>query len=149
MTLLLDSDRGRYAKGLLVLLVFFIFRVLGQLIQAVHPISLLPSFDAWQGSRLPYWMLLSSQIIIIFLFSTILLRILKGTTRPSLALGRVLLVIGTLYFGVMIVRLFVGTFFLPDHDWFGARIPAFFHLVLSSFVLLLGRFHYRCYEDTV
>jgi len=43
----------------------------------------------------------------------------------------------------MLFRLVAGLTFVTNHSWFSARIPTFFHLVLASFLLLLGSFHYK------
>ena len=33
-----------------------------------------------------------------------------------------------------------GLTFLADHPWFAKSLPAFFHVVLASFLLLLGHY---------
>ena len=44
---------------------------------------------------------------------------------------------------VMLFRLIVGLTIAPEHNWFGARIPTFFHTVLASFLVTVGVFHYQ------
>lgn len=67
----------------------------------------------------------------------------KKRTIPHYWRGIWLLTFGSIYFLLMLFRLIVGFTFAPDHPWFGAWIPAFFHMVLASFVLLVGHFHYK------
>ena len=61
---------------------------------------------------------------------------------PHRKVGLILLVLGAIYFTVMLVRLLIGLFVLPEHSWFGKTLPAVFHLVLASFVLLVGYYHF-------
>lgn len=57
-------------------------------------------------------------------------------------MGIVLLLLGTLYFSVMLIRLLVGFADMSEAVWFHRPIPSIFHLVLATFVLLVGHFHY-------
>ncbi len=52
------------------------------------------------------------------------------------------MILGLLYFMAMAFRLVIGFAVAPNHPWFGALIPAFFHLVLASFMMLVGHFHH-------
>ncbi|MCY4625892.1 MAG: hypothetical protein OXC99_12960 [Chloroflexi bacterium] len=52
---------SRYLPWMLALTALFVARVLAQALQWVSPVSFLPSFDAWQGSSLPYPALFASQ----------------------------------------------------------------------------------------
>ena len=125
----------------MVLFLFFCFRVTAQLIQAWSPVEFLPPFDSWESGAVPYWLLCVSQAVIILVCARVMWRLYVGVTTPSARTGRVLLVVGGIYFGLMCVRLIMGLTVAPDHFWFGARLPTMFHLVLACFMLVYGRFH--------
>ena len=67
--------------GLLTLL--FAARVLGQALQRWWPQSFMPPFDAFQGSGLPYPVLLFAQLIILALMMRAALRVGVGALSPS------------------------------------------------------------------
>ena len=67
----------------------------------------------------------------------------KGRILARRKLGVWLLALGGIYFSVMLFRLISGFTFAANHHWLGAHIPSFFHIVLASFVLLVGHFHYK------
>lgn len=135
--------QSSYFKLLVVLFLLFCFRVAAQLTQAFHPVTFLPSFSAWQSGALPYWVLVTCQLAIIIACVLVLLKFAKGTMSPDRNTGKICLVLGMIYLSVMLFRLIAGLTFAAGHSWFGARIPTFFHIVLASFLLVLGHFHYR------
>ncbi len=130
-----------YARGLWLLTVLFGFRVVAQLVQAWQPVEFLPSFEAWHSGTLPYGWLMGTQFLILAMCLRIVWRLVHGTVVPSSRRGHLLLVFGSIYFGGMCIRLFLGTTVASEHEWFGATLPTVFHLVLGSFVILYGRFH--------
>jgi len=136
-----QSNHRAYAQILTALLLLFCFRVAAQLIQAWSPVDVLPPFDAWASGAVPYWLLCVSQAIVILICAGAIRRLSVGEVVPSAKIGRVLLLVGGIYFGLMSVRLIVGLTIAPDHFWFGARLPTLFHLVLAGFILVYGRFH--------
>jgi hypothetical protein len=142
------ASRFVCAKILTVLFLLFCFRVSAQLIQAWIPVGFLPPFDSWESGALPYWLLCVSQAIIIFVCARVIWRLYVGMTVPSAKTGRVLLVIGSIYFGLMCIRLIIGLTVAPDHFWFGARLPTLFHFVLACFMLVYGRFHAAAGRET-
>jgi hypothetical protein len=131
------------AAALWLLVVLFAFRLVAQLIQRLMPVECLPPFAAWQGSGLSYWVLLLAQAIILIAMVTTAWRIGSGRLVPRERSGRMYLAFGAIYFGTMAVRLAVGVLDLSPHRWFATTLPAFFHLVLATFVLTLGYFHRR------
>lgn len=48
-----------------ILLCLFICRVLAQLLQVTYPVSWLPEVQHWQGSSLPYPVLLASIVLVL------------------------------------------------------------------------------------
>lgn len=132
----------RYFPWLLVLLGLFVFRTLAQLVQSVYPVPFLPPFGAWHGAVMPYPLLVIIQVVIIVALTIILWRVRSDAIVPSQWKYRVCFILGGIYFSFMAFRLFAGLTFLSDHPWYSRSLPAFFHVVLASFILLLGRYIY-------
>jgi len=133
----------RYYPWMLALVGLFAMRVLAQLIQAVHPTPVLPPFDAWHGAVLPYSLLLAVQVALILVLVWIVRRVRNDTLAPKPWQYRVCFLFGGLYFSFMAFRLVVGLTVLADHAWFSKSLPAFFHVVLATFVLMLGHYIYK------
>jgi hypothetical protein len=127
------------AAGFFILSFLFGLRVLGQAVQRWFPVSFLPSFDAFQGSRLPYSVLLSAQIIIFGGMLAVCRRALSGSLEPNVRRGFAIALVGTIYMTGSILRIVIGLLLPTASHWFRAWIPGFFHLVLAAFVLLLAR----------
>ena len=136
-----NSASPAYVAILWVLSLLFLLRTIGQLIQYLSPVEWLPQLEAWQGSTLPYGFLLFSQLIILAVMVLITRQHASGCVRKSASKGKWLLAFGAIYFAVMTSRLVIGLAHLSMHPWFYKFIPAFFHLVLASFVLLIAGFH--------
>ena len=133
--------RAIYVQILQGLLGLFTFRVAAQLLQSIHPVGFLPGFDQWQSGALPYPILVFSQLIIIGICILLIRGIRTGSTSPKSGTGIIWLVIGGVYFAVMFIRLILGATISDGHEWWDAPIPAFFHLILAGFLLVLGFFH--------
>lgn len=134
---------SRYTPWLRACYALFIFRVSTQLIQKFYDLPFLPPFEAWYSGALAYPWLLVSQILIIAIMGWLILGFSKGWVVARRKLGIWLLALGSVYFLVMLFRLIAGFTFAAQHSWLGAHIPAFFHILLASFVLLVGHFHYH------
>ncbi len=135
------SFRRRYVVVLSGLLLMFSLRVFAQLLQAWSPVEALPPFEDWASGALPYWVLVVCQVLIIIVCARVIWRLHVGLIVPSVTTGKVLLILGSIYFGLMCLRLIIGLTVATDHYWFSARLPTFFHLVLAGFVLAYGWFH--------
>ena len=144
-----DAIYRRYALSLGVLLSLFLFRVAAQLLQFLHPVDLLPPFESWQSGALPYGWLLFSQLLIVAVFSRILMLFAKRTLVGDRKVGKWLLSTGATYGTIMAFRLVAGLTFASEVHWFAVKLPTLFHLVLASFLLTLGHFHYRFGHDRV
>ncbi|HWQ37780.1 MAG TPA: hypothetical protein VNM24_04085 [Burkholderiales bacterium] len=135
---------SRRHAGLLALLTgLFALRVAGQAVQRWIPQAFLPAFEAFQGSRLPYWSLLSAQIVILAVMVRVCWRAANGTLIVNPRLGRILLWAGAVYMAGSLLRLLVGLAMPAAPAWFTAWIPAVFHVVLAGFVLTVARYHPR------
>lgn len=139
----LPLARHKLAVILWILLALFCFRVTAQLIQGIYPLSLLPPFERWHSAKMPYGVLLSLQLIIIFVCSKTALNIYRGTSARRPVLGKFLFVGGSLYFFIMVARLSLGITVFSEHPWFSQHIPTFFHFVLATFSLLVSNYHFQ------
>jgi hypothetical protein len=133
----------RCAALLWALSFLFALRVLGQAVQRWAPQPLLPAFDEFQGSSLPYWLLLSAQILILAAMTLISWRVQAGMLAPSARAASVLAWAGGIYMAGSLVRIAVGLAVPAAPDWFRTWIPAIFHVVLAGFVLTLAVYHRR------
>lgn len=139
-----ESTHPRCYSALLWLLTgLFAMRVAGQAIQRWLPQPFLPSFHAFQGSSLPYWGLLSAQLLILGVMMRIAWRIQAGRLAPSRRAGTVLSWIGGVYMAGALGRIVVGLVVPGAPAWFSTWIPAVFHVVLAGFVLTLALYHHR------
>jgi uncharacterized protein len=136
----------RYFWVLATLLFLFCLRVLGQILVAFFHVSFLPPMEEWFSGFLPYPELLTTQILIIALYGKICLDFFRGYglfSTPRRPLGTGLLIFGSLYLGVMVIRYIIRMSLYPHERWVGGCIPIFFHWVLSSFILVLGGYYWR------
>ncbi len=139
-----EAPQGRrYLPWMLALAGLFSLRVGAQLVQAAYEVPSLPPFEAWQGSGLPYPALLASQAGILVVMAVVLVRVKADAIAPRPWKHRTCFVLGGVYFTVMAFRLFAGLTLLTEHSWFAAGLPAFFHVVLATFILTLGHYVYR------
>lgn len=128
----------RHHRWLILLTVLFGLRVLAQLVQILEEVAFLPALELWQGSSLPYPVLLVSQVVIIGIQIVVISRVRRGLIRPRAWKVNLCYWFGGMYFSVMIVRLLAGLSFLSDNSWFNKSLPAVFHIVLASYILILG-----------
>jgi hypothetical protein len=137
--------RWRLALALCALLSLFVLRVIGQLLVTLGWGGFLPPVTAWQSGLLPYPLLLASQLVIIIVFAKVCADLARGAgffARARRSAGVRLLVFGALYFAAMIARYIITMSLYPERRWTGGLIPVVFHLVLATFILLVGRDYY-------
>ncbi len=135
------TPHRRYVMVLCLCLVLFVFRVLAQLVQLHFALDFLPPFQAWYSGALAYPWLLSAQGLIIALMVWTVAGFVRDRWVPNRRWGLFWSMLGLAYFVVMLVRLVLSLTIAPPGSWWHAPIPAFFHLVLASFVLTVGHFH--------
>lgn len=138
-----SPSAGAYAAACWSLSVLFAARVLGQAVQRWMPQPSLPPFDAFQGSGLPYWLLLSVQLLILAVMVRVAGRVQTGHLAPSRRAGRWLGWAGAAYMAFAGARIAVGLGVPGAPAWFRTWIPAFFHVVLAGFVLTVSLYHLR------
>lgn len=103
--------------------------------------SFLPPFEEFQGSDLPYGILLFSQLIILAAMAHYTWRLRAGTLQPSQGAGMVLAWFGGVYMTVAVSRIAIGLLVPGASHWFTAWIPALLHVVLAAFVVTLAHYH--------
>ncbi|MEQ1599184.1 MAG: hypothetical protein ABL880_07445 [Methylotenera sp.] len=132
-----------YAKWLWLCAGLFAFRVVAQLAALLFKPNFLPTFESWHGGVLPYPLLLTTQILILIWLAWTASQFSKNNLQPRRRLGMAIVILASLYFLLMLLRLLLGLTILSEHRWFASYLPAFFHLVLASYLFLYGHFHFR------
>jgi hypothetical protein len=137
------AQRGNRFCALVLgsLCVLFALRVVGQAVQRCLPLSFLPPSDAFQGSGLPYALLLAIQLVLLALMLGVTSRVYGGALRKSARAAHKLGWFGCIYMGGSLARVAIGLVFDQAPAWFTAWIPAAFHVVLAAFVLTLAAYH--------
>ncbi len=135
-----------FFRVLLLLGGLFVLRVLAQLLQAIRPVSALPPFEEWHSGVMSYPVLLSVQLLIVVFVAAVLWRVRMRSMSPRRWKYRICFVVGGVYFATMAFRFVAGMTVLSDVAWFSSSIPAFFHMVLATFLLTLGLYIYRHME---
>ena len=121
----------------------FAMRVAGQAVQRWMPLPFLPPAEAFQGSNLPYWLLLAAQLVVLAAMVYVSSRVQAGRLARSRRLGIALAWAGALYMAVALGRIAIGLGLPEAPAWFRTWIPAFFHVVLAGFVLAVSFHHLR------
>ena len=137
----------RYAPWLWLLLGLFTIRVLAQPIALQVHTPLLPTFESWHSGVLPYPVLVLSQVGIILWLTRTAWTFTTGAIAPRFKLGVVMMALGGVYFAAMVMRLLLGATVLGHERWFASPLPTVFHLVLATYLLLYGHFHWRYGTD--
>lgn len=119
----------------------FAIRVIAQPSSLIVDSKFLPPFESWHGGVLSYPVLLITQLLILAWMILTARRFYLGSVCPSHRLGVSVLLFASIYFLGMLVRLILSLTILQEHRWFASPLPAFFHMVLASFLLLYGHFH--------
>lgn len=131
------------AAGLLAALeMLFAVRVLGQFLVAQGWTRRLPPMAEWYSGLIPYRRLLTIQLGLLALMSGIALAVAQQPTMgeaPQLP-GVALLLIAWPYGLSMPVRYVVRMWRHPEARWTGRTIPIVFHVVLASWLLVLGSY---------
>ena len=138
----LNTSR-RYVPWLWLLIGLFAIRVIAQPASLLFHSRFLPPFESWHGGVLPYPLLLTFQILILLWQIFTVRQFSISTINPNHRLGLIVLILASVYFIVMLARLILGLTILSEYRWFSSYLPAFFHLVLASFLFLYGHFHFR------
>ena len=133
-----DTEKRRFAFPFGLLTTAFLLRVIGQAVQRWTPVEFLPPFDDWQGSSLPYAVILSAQIAILAIAVYVTRRMATGANVVGARWASRIMTLGIIYFAAMATRIVLGLTLLPDVGWFTSWISSSFHLVLALQVVLIG-----------
>jgi len=137
------SSSRDYAPWLWLLLALFIVRVIAQPTALLISAPFLPPFESWHSGVLPYPALVAAQLLIVAWFARTAWRFSRGEVTPRYRLGVWMLMFGGVYFATMLARLVLGATVLSSNRWFSSVLPTMFHLVLASYLLVYGHFHFR------
>jgi len=135
-------SQKKYATILFILAGLFAFRVFAQVLQLLSPVPWLPPFDSWHSETLPYFLLLTIQLVLFVFLLQIAHRILKNKTVPKRKRGKAYIIIGIIYFVFMIFRLILGQTIYTESIFWYSWLPTIFHHVLASFVIVNGVYHF-------
>ena len=130
----------RHFSLMLLLSGLFALRVAAQLVQAVYEVPFLRSFEAWQGSAIPYPALLGLQGTILAVLVVVLWRVNRNAISPRPWKHQACFALGGVYLAVMTFRLIAGLTFLAEFAWFAKSVPALFHVILASLILVFGHY---------
>jgi hypothetical protein len=137
-----DAARRRYAALLWLFTTLFVGRIMAQAMQRWWPRPWLADFASFQGSSLPYPVLLTMQLLILAVMVRYARRVQCGRFAPNLRSARWLTWFGSLYMVGSLLRIGVGLTVVAAPLWFSTWIPAVFHLVLAGYVLTLALYQH-------
>ena len=130
------------APLLWILTALFVLRVAGQVLVVLRAPSWLPPMEQW--NLLPYPILLPIQLVFVGVMLWIDVSFTRGhgvAVEASDAFGVFLIGFSWLYAASMVVRYAVRMGRRPGERWFGGTIPIVFHIVLASYLYVLGSFY--------
>ena len=130
-------DAHAFAPYLWILTTLLVLRVVGQLIVVLRAPSWLPPMDRWQSGLVPYWFLLSSQCVVVWLMVSISIDFTRGRgywLAPAAWIPVTAFYWSFFYAGAMAVRVIAGVKRYP--------IPIVFHTVVALFQWMFG---FACY----
>jgi hypothetical protein len=136
-------DATMTAALLAFLTTVFAMRVVGQIIVARWAPAWLPPMSEWYSGLLSYPRLLGAQILTLAAMSTVVVGLAAGgpaVVDPRPALGTFLLVIAWPYGLSMPVRYGFRMWRHPEARWTGRTIPIVFHVVLATWLFVLGSY---------
>ena len=131
-----------YPLGILSL--FFLLRILGQVLVAFLGVTFLPPMERWYSGWLPYPFLLPIQILILAVMAKIVIDLRRGSgffTQRRHRVGIIMKWSSYLYFMAMVLRYVITMRLHPELRWFTGTIPIWFHFVLAAFLYTYG--HYQ------
>lgn len=130
------------APALWLLTALFVVRVAGQVLVVLRAPGWLPPMEQW--NLIPYRALLPIQLVFIAVMVWIDVSFETGSgtvAERHWGFGIFLIALSTVYAAVMVVRYVVRMRRRPEERWFGGTIPIVFHIVLASYLYMLGSFY--------
>ena len=140
--------RNRFLSFMLgALAALFILRVYAQLVQVSFQVDWMPEFDGWHSGMLPYPILFVFQLCIIGCMIQLMRAVRKDTIRPRRWKYRACFIFGGPYFVFTLFHWTAALAVLAEDPSLSTALPAFFQIVVASFVLLLGLHTYLGYRN--
>ena len=136
-------DSQKISVILWILIGLFCLRVLAQLTASVVDTSFLPAFEDWHSATMPYGLLAFFQIVILFFLSKTALRFSRKQVRPSKRIGVFILIVGSIYFFAMVLRMTLGLTLYTESRWFSNYLSTAFHYVLALYLIIVGWYHHK------
>jgi hypothetical protein len=133
-----------YAPYLWLFTALVVFRVAGQLVVVLRRPPWLPPMEQWQSGLVPYWFLLVSQGVVLWLMFSISTQFTAGTgfwVDPHGWIGGAAYYWSYLYAGAMVARYIASMMRHPERRWSGHTIPIVFHTIVAAFQWTFGRYH--------
>jgi hypothetical protein len=121
----------------------FGLRVAGQFIVSRWAPTALPVMTEWYSGVIPYPRLLAIQLVLLAGMAAVVVGLAASwpaVSDPHPALGTALLVIAWPYGLAMVVRYVVRMWRHPEARWTGRVIPIVFHIVLATWLFVLGSY---------
>ena len=116
---------------LIVLLLLFVARVLGQLVVVLWHPRWLPPMKDWYSGLIAYPALLPAQIAIIVL----MVFMIRQEIFPNRPLAIAITAFASVYALSMVIRFVILRKRHPEYRWYeGGMIPILFHWVLAGFL---------------
>ena len=137
----MDSQKIGIVLWLLVGL--FCLRIIAQLAVYTVDISFLPPFEAWHSGTMPYGLLVFFQAGILLFLTRTALRFLHKQVVTSQRTGVFILIIGSVYFFTMALRMTFGLTVYTESRWFSNYLSTAFHYVLALYLILVGWYHHK------
>jgi len=138
-----DVSSTTAAVLLAILTGTFALRVAGQFIVSRRAPAWLPPMPEWYSGLIPYPRLLGIQVVMLAAMSLVVIGLALGSPAfadPRPVLGTLLLLIAWPYALSMVVRYVVRMWRHPEARWTGRTIPIVFHVVLATWLFVLGSY---------
>lgn len=136
------NEPGDVASALWLLTALFVLRVAGQVLVVLRAPAWLPPMEQW--NLVPYRVLLPIQLVFIAVMTWIDVSFQASSgavAEQHHGFGVFLIVFSTVYVLAMAIRYVVRMRRRSDQRWFGGTIPIIFHVVLASYLYVLGSFY--------
>jgi hypothetical protein len=135
------ADPTACAPYLWVFTSLLVLRVAGQVVVALRAPHWLPPMERWQSGLVPYWFLLATQCVVVWLMVSISTDFSRGEgywLAPASWIAPAAYYWSYLYAGAMIARYAIRMRRYPDQRWFGGTIPIIFHTIVAAFQWTFG-----------
>jgi hypothetical protein len=117
--------------------------VIAQFVEAFIDVPGVPDFEAWHSASIPYWCLLTTQILILIFMIFTYRKFNLGYVSASKLRGYLYLIWGAAYLLAMLSRHILGLTIYSESVWFTSFLSIYFHYVLAVFLITIGSAHFK------